>query len=156
MTKPAVWSFASAETGVFQRGSITIPAGCDPAPYAPAGHMPIEGRHDWMRTRRDVSTGGIVPYQPPAPPDDTWQTWSWDAAAWRWISAPTDAAIARDARAERDRRLLACDWTDTASAPARLGSVVYAAWQQYRQDLRDISLQPGFPAAINWPQAPTS
>jgi hypothetical protein len=113
-----------------------------------------EGRHDHTRVCIDIATGDLVPHQPPAPQADDWQTWSWDTEAWRWVSVPTVAALARDVRAERDRRLLVCDWTDTTSAPARMGSVVYAAWQQYRQDLRDISAQTGFPSEITWPSPP--
>lgn len=46
------------------------------------------------------------------------------------------------------------DWTDTVSAQTRLGTELYNSWQVYRQALRDITLQEGFPLAVNWPQAP--
>lgn len=52
-------------------------------------------------------------------------------------------------RAERNRRLTACDWTQLPNAPADA-----VAWETYRQALRDISDQSGFPWNIEWPQQP--
>jgi hypothetical protein len=58
----------------------------------PPGCLAIEGRHDHLCRRVNLATGQVVPYQPPAPPDDVLQTWAWDAAAERWVSVPTLAA----------------------------------------------------------------
>lgn len=52
-------------------------------------------------------------------------------------------------RAERNAKLAASDWTQVADAP-----VDKAAWATYRQALRDISSQPGFPWTIDWPEMP--
>jgi len=46
------------------------------------------------------------------------------------------------------------DWTDTASAPTRLGQTLYAQWQTYRQALRDIPEQSGYPLNVVWPTPP--
>lgn len=35
----------------------------------------------------------VVDYQPPAPADDTLQTWAWDAASKRWQASPTLLAV---------------------------------------------------------------
>ena len=56
-------------------------------------------------------------------------------------------------RTRRNGLLLASDWTDTYSAPARLGQELYAAWQDYRQALRDVTDQPD-PFNIVWPTPP--
>lgn len=56
---------------------------------------------------------------------------------------------AADARAERNKRLAECDWTQLTDAP-----VDAAAWATYRQALRDVPNQVNFPAAIDWPQEP--
>lgn len=56
---------------------------------------------------------------------------------------------AADIRAERNRRLTNSDWTQVADAP-----VDKAAWATYRQALRDISAQTGFPWEVTWPDAP--
>jgi hypothetical protein len=54
---------------------------------------------------------------------------------------------------QRQQLLIDSDWTDTLSAQARLGSA-YAEWQTYRQALRDITAQPGYPITIEWPMKP--
>ena len=56
-------------------------------------------------------------------------------------------------RAKRDQLLAASDWTDTLSAPGRLGAEAYDAWQDYRQALRDVTGQVD-PFALVWPVAP--
>jgi len=56
---------------------------------------------------------------------------------------------AAQVRTERNTKLSASDWTQVADAP-----VDQAAWATYRQALRDISAQDGFPWAVNWPVAP--
>lgn len=54
-------------------------------------------------------------------------------------------------RAERDRRLAACDWTQMSDSP--LNAEQQAAWAAYRQALRDL---PGAqdPANPAWPVQP--
>jgi hypothetical protein len=54
----------------------------------------------------------------------------------------------------RLQKLQESDWTDTASAPARLGQTLYDQWQTYRQALRDIPEQPGYPLNVVWPTPP--
>lgn len=63
--------------------------------------------------------------------------------------------IARDeeARAERNARLLVCDWTALPDAP--LDAAQRSAWAGYRQALRGVPEQAGFPDAIIWPLPPT-
>lgn len=63
--------------------------------------------------------------------------------------AAYDAAAAEDVRASRNRRLASCDWTQLADAP-----VDKAAWAAYRQALRDVPDQPGFPLNVTWPSEP--
>jgi hypothetical protein len=60
------------------------------------------------------------------------------------------AAVLDGARAERNKLLAESDWTQMSDAP-----VDRAAWAEYRQKLRDITTQPGFPADIVWPEQPT-
>jgi hypothetical protein len=62
--------------------------------------------------------------------------------------APDPAEIAaQEARDMRDRLLAASDWTQVADAP-----VDAAAWATYRQALRDVPQQAGFPDNITWPE----
>jgi hypothetical protein len=55
-------------------------------------------------------------------------------------------------RAERDRRLASCDFTQLPDAP--ISAAQKAKWSAYRQELRDIPLQAGFPNSVVWPIAP--
>ena len=59
---------------------------------------------------------------------------------------PSAEQLASEIRAERNRLLAASDWTQVADAP-----VDQAAWATYRQALRDITAQAGFPNDIVWP-----
>jgi len=63
--------------------------------------------------------------------------------------AQKDAEQAKNVRATRDAKLAECDWTQVADAP-----VDKAVWATYRQALRDITAQEGFPWTITWPDAP--
>ena len=59
------------------------------------------------------------------------------------------AKTAEQVRAERNALLVSCDWTQVADAP-----VDQAAWAIYRQALRDITGQAGFPTSVVWPISP--
>ena len=52
-------------------------------------------------------------------------------------------------RKERNARLAESDWTQVADAP-----VDKTAWAAYRQALRDITEQDGFPNSVDWPVEP--
>ena len=55
-------------------------------------------------------------------------------------------------RAERDRRLSDCDWTQVADAPLTAGEK--QAWADYRQTLRDIPQDFASPDDVVWPETP--
>jgi hypothetical protein len=60
-------------------------------------------------------------------------------------------------RVERDRRLLACDWTQLPDVP--LAAYEVAQWRAYRKALRDTPeavQSQGWSGAVNWPTPPTS
>lgn len=59
---------------------------------------------------------------------------------------------AASVRADRNRRLAECDWTQLSDCP--LSDADKAAWSTYRQELRDIPGQSGFPWDISWPNTP--
>lgn len=67
------------------------------------------------------------------------------------VEAIPDEEKAGQVRSERNGLLTASDWTQVADAP-----VDKAAWAAYRQALRDISKQTGFPWDIQWPEAPAA
>lgn len=66
--------------------------------------------------------------------------------------AAKDAEQAKSVRQSRDDKLKETDWMVIRSAET---SVALAAeWAAYRQALRDISAQAGFPWEVTWPDAP--
>lgn len=91
---------------------------------------------------------GVAVEKPPKPGE----AYVWDCVSNKWtLEFSTADAYARE---KRSRLLQLSDWTDTASAPARMGQPLYDAWQSYRQGLRDVTKQPEYPFQINWPSAP--
>jgi hypothetical protein len=58
-------------------------------------------------------------------------------------------AKAEQIRNERNNLLVASDWTQVLDAP-----VDQDAWAEYRQALRDITSQEGFPHNVVWPVKP--
>ena len=56
-----------------------------------------------------------------------------------------------DVRQQRNDLLSACDWTQLSDAP-----VNSSAWANYRQELRDIPEQEGFPWEVEWPLMPSA
>ena len=59
------------------------------------------------------------------------------------------ASKAAQVRADRNRRLAECDWTQLLDAP-----VDRTAWAAYRQELREVPDQETFPNSIAWPVKP--
>lgn len=68
---------------------------------------------------------------------------------WNIVERP-DAADR--VRAERDRLLLECDWVVIKNTEK--GTNIPLEWEVYRQALRDIPDQEGFPYDIEWPTKP--
>lgn len=76
------------------------------------------------------------------------QRWNLIAASQQEMDARTaNEAIA--VRRQRTKLLYECDWTQLADASADK-----TAWAAYRQQLRDISQQTGFPWSVVWPMPP--
>lgn len=59
------------------------------------------------------------------------------------------ASMATNVKQDRNARLAACDWTQVADA-----QVDKEAWKVYRQALRDLPAQSGFPYKVEWPAVP--
>ena len=72
----------------------------------------------------------------------------WDGIS--FSSPPEDIAAKEvEIRNLRNKLLTSSDWTQVIDAP-----VDQAAWATYRQALRDIPQQEGFPATVVWPTQP--
>jgi hypothetical protein len=84
--------------------------------------------------------------------ENRWETtWEVTDASEDEIQRRTEQQAER-VRSERNSLLSKGDWTQVDDSP--LSNVQKAAWATYRQSLRDISAQAGFPWTIDWPVAP--
>jgi hypothetical protein len=112
----AIWRFYDLTTGIIRPRVFT--GSKDMATLnVPQGLGMLPGDFDHLSQRVDISVQPpppvldefgnpigppwyppVVDYQPPAPADDQWQTWAWDAAIKRWVSTPTLLAHKRSAR----------------------------------------------------------
>lgn len=67
-------------------------------------------------------------------------------------TAPDYEQMAADVRATRDALLAASDYTQATDYPSTYA--MRTAWAEYRQQLRDVTKQAGFPADVVWPLPP--
>lgn len=72
----------------------------------------------------------------------------WAAEQAEYLASENDRVAFR-LRAERNQLLTASDWTQISDSTADK-----AAWATYRQALRDITTQAGFPWTVEWPVQP--
>jgi len=75
-------------------------------------------------------------------------TWAVTPATPEQITERTSAKEAA-VRQQRNELLSACDWTQLPDAP-----VDGVVWAIYRQELRDVTAQAGFPWDVVWPEEP--
>lgn len=81
--------------------------------------------------------------------DQRWtQVWRVREMTAEEVTSRNDTQAAQ-VRTDRNALLSTSDWTQVADAP-----VDKAVWATYRQSLRDISAQAGFPWTITWPTQP--
>lgn len=73
----------------------------------------------------------------------------WDGVSFIKDTTAEEAKAAAAVREERNEKLKKTDWTQVADAP-----VDKAVWATYRQALRDVSTQTGFPWDVQWPIEP--
>lgn len=75
---------------------------------------------------------------------------------WRGYTAEEQAEIdtqkAAQVRRERNAKLTECDWTQLNDTP--LDNAAKIQWTTYRQALRDVPSQAGFPHNVVWPTKP--
>jgi len=73
----------------------------------------------------------------------------WAAEQTAWEAGANDRKAA-EVRTERNAKLAATDWTQGADTP----QVIKDKYAPYRQALRDIPTQTGFPNDVVWPEQP--
>jgi len=80
--------------------------------------------------------------------NDTWvQTWKVEAASENEIAERMDECE-NNIRLQRTALLQETDWM------ALNDSTLSTEWKMYRQALRDITAQEGFPCSVEWPEKP--
>ena len=94
----------------------------------------------------------ILNNQPVQIPEKSSEYAEFDYVTKQWVLNPLLAQT--DVKNKRRQLLLGSDWTDTLSAKNRLGETLYNQWQTYRQALRDITAQTGYPYNVVWPTTP--
>lgn len=103
-----------------------------------------------------------TPHEPPSAPAGHEPVFDRAADAWKVqpvrVVAPGPAPVEEDAatkaKTQRDALLRSSDWIILRAMEQ--GAEVPDAWKSYRQALRDLTRQDGFPDSINWPQAPAA
>jgi hypothetical protein len=128
-----------------RQGKITrltgLPDGMQPEPQAGERYLLSDEYRD---TEGQYVDGGRLRPLPPQPSPA--HVLDWPTKTWKL----NPALAARQARERRDRLLAASDWTQLPD----VATATQAKWAPYRQSLRDLSQQPGFPANIVWPTPP--
>lgn len=66
--------------------------------------------------------------------------------------AVKDAEQAQTIRVQRNSKLVLSDWTQFTDSP--LDEEAKLAWALYREELRAVTTQPGFPWDVEWPISP--
>jgi hypothetical protein len=89
---------------------------------------------------------------PPAEGSYRWEAGDWVLGVEPASSEPaiSEGQASDDARTERNTRLGETDWTQVRDAP----DATAAKWAAYRQALRDVPSQSGFPIFVDWPEKP--
>lgn len=88
--------------------------------------------------------GSSMQAMPPRPGE--WYVWDYQQR--QWIADTVTAAAS--VTAKRDSLLRGCDWTQMPDVP----EATQLAWRPYRQALRDVTSQSGYPLNVTWPTAP--
>lgn len=65
---------------------------------------------------------------------------------------PEPLMTAEEIRTQRDRLLSETDWTQVLDAP--ISTKCREEFRVYRQELRDVTEQEGFPTNVAWPEMP--
>jgi hypothetical protein len=114
--------------------------------HTPWGTYEVEINHE---------EAGWIPYHVTSNDEEAYGQKLWqELQAYTGEIAPSEFTIEQiadgDARQKRDQLLKESDWTQNPDVPESTSS----RWVVYRQALRDITEQPGYPMEIVWPEPP--
>lgn len=109
---------------------------------------------------KQISGQTIAAPSPPGGGDQVWveskspgpyYRWNFTASAWDY-AGPDLEQLAAAATARRDAALAQSDRTQLPDFP--ITTEKRAEWVNYRQELRNLPTQEGFPTSITWPVPP--
>ena len=79
-------------------------------------------------------------------------TYAFSGGQWvvvQGLPGPSEEETAKEVREQRNKLLAESDWTQLPYSPAD-----HEVWATYRQELRDVNAQEGFPWDVTWPEVP--
>ena len=117
----------------------------------------------WFGSAGEIEYVAVNGVKPANTPLDIFDDYSQFVTRWQHRRDAYYAGIAQESvttveqrivlvRADRDFRLQTCDWTQLPD----VSETVRTQWQAYRQALRDVPEQSGFPDSVAWPTAPSA
>lgn len=131
-----------------QSGEILRTGTCAPFDYenqAQDGELIMEGLIN--QSTQYIFDGSVIDL--PEKPSQ-YHEFNYANKVWQLNTARADM----DAKFKRNQLLADSDFYDTVSAQKRLSTALFNEWAIYRQALRDVTNQSGYPLDIQWPVPP--
>ena len=121
---------------------------------------PISDNLKYLEVENPIDNGkyylDLATNQPIAFPDKPGKNYTWNWTNKSWEDTRTDQQkydqAAKEVTDKRTQLLTDSDWVVLKAIDT--GTQVPQEWQTYRQQLRDITLQPEFPYNVVWPVKP--
>ena len=110
-----------------------------------SGESYIEGDYD--DSKYYINNDEVIPI---TPSPGLYYTFDWNTKTW----ILNYSVAANDVKTKRNNILYSSDWTQIPNNP--LTTEKQQEWATYRQQLRDVTAQPGYPYNVVWPTPPTN
>ena len=127
--------YVQSGTAVSEVSEYDIPAGC----FVYYGEVDTGSQYHNLATDAPADMG--------TPPDEGYE-FDYTTKTWQ----PNLVYLTYTTKDRRDRLLAESDWTQIPRSPLTVEQ--QDAWAAYRQELRDIPQQAGFPLTVVWPTTP--
>lgn len=127
--------YVQTGTAVSEVSEYDIPAGC----FVYYGEVVIGSQYHNLVTDEPVDMG--------TPPNEGYE-FDYTSKTWQ----PNLVYLFHVTKDRRDQLLLESDWTQLPRSPLTVEQ--QETWAAYRQELRDVPQQSGFPLTIVWPTPP--
>ena len=132
--------------------NVSFPSNLDSLSAADLAEYGVVSVVNELRPSYDEKTQTLVEGAPVLNAGVWRQTWNVSSLSAELIATKL-ALREHTQRTRRDQELDSCDWVVTMHK--ELGTEIPSAWLTYRQALRDLPAQAGFPDSITWPTKPS-